>query len=202
MRKGQSGPLSGGAHYWSVIRRLASENDGLFTINKLFAETGGVRRTGPSNYVLALLADGHVEVVSVRHWGGRCEKTYRLLTTNRAVPPVLSRLHNKRDTQRLQMWRAMRALQSFTIRELSCAASTEETVVTDAVAQNYLWWLRRAGYVVLIGRIGTVGHYRLVRRMNTGPSAPVVDHRANAVLDRNTGKVVNLNGEPTKGWAA
>ena len=201
MKKGQSGPLSGGKHYWSMLRRLGAEQNGLFTINDLFGLTGGVTRPPVANYVQALLADGHVEVASVRQWGGRCEKTYRLLT-NAARPPVLSAMHNPQAIRRQQIWRAARALRSFTIRELACAASTEEAPVSDAVAQNYLWWLRRAGYDVLIGRVGTVGHYQLLRRMDTGPFAPVARHREQSVFDRNTGKVVNLNGVATKGWAA
>lgn len=200
MRKGQSGPLSGGAHYWRVIRELAAKHGGLFTINEVYALTGGVKRPAAANYVLALLAEEHVAVASVRHWGGRCEKTYRLLTDAPRAPRLA--MHNPQAIRRQQLWRAMRALKSFTIRELACAGSTEEATVTDAVAQNYLWWLRRAGYVVLIGRVGTVGHYQLLRRMDTGPHAPVVRHRSESVFDRNTEQVVNLNGVPTKGWAA
>lgn len=200
MRKGQSGPLSGGAYYWRVIRELAAQNGGLFTINQVFALCGGVRRMAPANYVLALLAEEHVAVASVRHWGGRCEKTYRLITET-PRPPRLA-MHNPQAVRRQQLWRAMRALKSFTIRELACAASIEEAPVTDAVAQNYLWWLRRAGYVVLKGRLGTVGHYQLLRRMDSGPLPPVVRHRSSSVFDQNTEEVVNLNGVPTKGWAA
>lgn len=201
MKKGQSGPLSGARSYWAAIRRVAGERGGLFTVNDVFGWTGGVTRPAVTNYVLALLADGHVEVAEVRHWGGRCEKTYRLIGKAKAAP-TLSRLHNRQAVRRQQLWRAMRALQSFTIRELACAASTEEAPVSDAVAQNYLWWLRRADYVVLIGRTGTVGHYQLLRRMNTGPYAPIARHREQVVFDRNTGRTVNLNGAQTRGWAA
>lgn len=201
MKKGQSGPLSGGKHYWMVVRQLAAQQSGLFTINDVFGLTGGVTRPPVANYVRALLADGHVEVASVRHWGGRCEKTFRLLTAT-SRPPVLSAMHNPQAIRRQQMWRAMRALQSFTIRELACAAATEEAPVSDGIAQNYVWWLRRAGYVALVGRFGTVGHYQLLRRMNTGPYAPIARHREQEVFDRNTGNTVNLKGVETKGWAA
>lgn len=201
MKQGQSSPLSGGRHYWAVIRKVAAQKDGLFTINDVFGWTGGVTRPAVTNYVLALLADGHVEVAAIRHWGGRCEKTYRLLREATAVPELTS-LHNRQAIRRQQIWRAMRALQSFTIRELACAASTEEAPVTDGVAQNYVWWLRRAGYVALVGRAGTVGHYQLLRRMNTGPYAPIARHREQSVVDRNTGETVNLNGVQTRGWAA
>ncbi len=201
MKQGQSTPLSGGKHYWNTIRKVAGERDGLFTINDVFGLTGGVTRPAVTNYVLALLADGHVEVAATRHWGGRCEKTYRLLRRE-AAEPELGRLHNRQAVRRQQLWRAMRALQSFTIRELACAASTEEAPITDGVAQNYLWWLRRAGYVALLGRKGTVGYYQLLRRKNTGPFAPIVRHREQTVVDRNNGESVNLNGLETKGWAA
>lgn len=199
MRKGQSGPLSGGEHYWRVIRDLAT-TQGRFTVNDIFARTGGVKRPAITNYVLALLAEEHIALVATRHWGGRCEKTYRLVTTS-PRPPRLA-MHNPQAIRRQQIWRAMRALKAFTIRELACAASTEEAPVSDAVAQNYLWWLRRAGYVVLNGRTGTVGHYQLLRRMDTGPHAPVVRHRSRSVFDRNTEDAINLNGVATKGWAA
>jgi hypothetical protein len=201
MKRGQSGPLSGGDHYWAQIRKIAQDRHGLFTVNDVFGWTGGVTRPAITNYVLALVADGHAEVADIRHWGGRCEKTYRLLTVTRQAP-ALSRLHNRQAIRRQQIWRAARALQSFTIRELACAASTEEAPVSDAVVQNYLWWLRRAGYVALVGRVGTVGHYQLLRRMNTGPYAPIARHREQSVFDRNTRELVNLNGVEPKGWAA
>jgi hypothetical protein len=201
MKQGQSSPLSGGKHYWATIRKVAGQRDGLFTVNDVFGLTGGVTRPAVTNYVLALLADGHVEVAATRHWGGRCEKTYRLLRKE-AAAPELGALHNRQAIRRQQLWRAMRALQSFTIRELACAASTEEAPISDAVAQNYLWWLRRAGYVALLGRKGTVGHYQLLRRKNTGPFAPIVRHREQTIVDRNNGESVNLNGIQTKGWAA
>lgn len=200
MREGQSGPLSGGRHYWAVIQRLAAEQDGRFTVNDVFGLTGGVKRPAAWNYVEALLDAGHVTVADVRHWGGRFEKTYELVTKG-GRPPQLA-FHNPQAVRRQQMWRAARALQSFTIRELACAASTDDGPISDGVAQNYLWWLRRAGYVALVGRVGTVGHYQLLRRMNTGPYAPIVRHREAAVFDRNTGQTVNLNGVETKGWAA
>jgi hypothetical protein len=199
MQQGQTGPLSGGKHYWWAVRKVAAESGGLFTVNQVYGWTGGVTRPAVTNYVLALQADGHSVLASTRHWGGRCEKTYRLLT-ERTRAPSLSMLHNPQAIRRQQMWRAMRALQSFTVRELACASSTEEAEVKDAVAQNYLWWLRRAGYVALVGRLGTVGHYQLLRRMNSGPLAPVVRHREDTVFDRNLEKVVNLNA--SKGWAA
>ncbi|CAN5127045.1 hypothetical protein BH10PSE8_BH10PSE8_00720 [soil metagenome] len=201
MKRGQSGPLSGGKHYWTQIRKITAAQGGLFTVNDVFGWTGGVTRPAITIYVRALLADGHVEVAEVRHWGGRCEKTYRLLRQATAAPQ-LTALHNQQAIRRQQIWRAMRALQSFTIRELACAASTEEAPVSDGVAQNYVWWLRRADYVALVGRAGTVGHYQLLRRMNTGPYAPIVRHREQSVVDRNNGQTVNLNGTQTKGWAA
>lgn len=198
MRQGQSGPLSGGAHYWRIIRQLAAAQDGLFTVNDVFGLTGGVTRPAINNYVVALKEAGHAAIVSTRHWGGRCEHTYRLLLDQRR-PPVLE-LHNPQAIRRQQIWTAMRALRAFTIRELACAASTEEAAVSDGVAQNYLWWLRRAGYVQLASRVGRVGHYQLLRRHDTGPFAPIVRHREDTLFDRNLGQVVNLN-QPY-GWAA
>lgn len=201
MRKGQSGPLSGGAHYWKVIRDVAARQSGRFTVNDVFALTGGVTRPAVTNYVLALQAGGHVELLSTRHWGGRCEKTYRLVS-DRRQPPVLA-MHNPRSIQRQQVWRAIRGLQTFTIRELACAASTDDIAITEGATGHYLRWLRRAGYVVLLERSGTVGHFQLVRKMNTGPDSPVpAFNGGDAVLDRNTGEVINLNGVPFKGWAA
>lgn len=201
MRKGQSGPLSGGKHYWAVIRQVAAAHGGRFTVNEVFALTGGVTRPAVTNYVLALQAEGHVALVSTRQWGGRCEKTYRL-ETDSVKPPRLA-MHNDRANRRQQLWRAMRALQSFTIRELACAASTDDVIVTENTTGHYLRWLRRAGYVVLTGREGLLGHYQLVRSRNTGPDSPIPNFQGgDSVLDRNTGEVVNLNGIPFKGWAA
>ena len=201
MRKGQSGPLSGGDHYWAVIRQVAAQSGGRFTVNTVFAMTGGVTRPAITNYVLALQAEGHIKLLSTRHWGGRCEKTYSLVTDNPKSPRLS--MHNEKANRRQHLWRAIRGLKSFTIRELACAASTDDVVVTENHTGDYLRWLRRAGYVVLTGRSGTVGHYQLVRSHDTGPASPVPNYQGGeSLLDRNTGEVINLNGVPFRGWAA
>lgn len=192
--------IRGGSYYWSVIRELSTSQT-TFTVKDVYGLTGGVGRQTVANYIAALVEDGYVSLVSVRQGPGWIEKSYRLDRDSRR-PPVLSALHNPQAIRRQQLWRAMRCLREFTVHELAVAASTEEAPVSDGVAQNYLWWLRRAGYVVLLGRTGRSGRYRLLPRQDTGPKAPIVQHREKCVLDRNNGAVVNLNGVKPLGWAA
>lgn len=83
------------------------------------------------------------------------------------------------------LWRAIRILGgTWTIRDLAFAATTDDTVVTEAEAAAYCRRLTIAGY--LQDRDGLL---RLLPGRNTGPLAPMVA-RLDTVFDPNLGSVV------------
>lgn len=89
---------------------------------------------------------------------------------------------------RTRVWRAMRQLRSFELRQLIAATETKRD--TTSV---YLRALRRAGYVVERGD-------RLVLVRDSGPHAPRIlmepyANRPVGVEDRNDGKRYGLDGQ-------
>jgi len=88
------------------------------------------------------------------------------------------------------MWQSLRVLREFNADELALAASSASHVVSTEEAVNYLYHLRKAGYVAeaVPARPGTKARYRFVRSRNTGPRAPIVG-RDKSVMDANTGEV-------------
>jgi hypothetical protein len=92
---------------------------------------------------------------------------------------------------RERMWLALRALRDFNAHELALTASTPEHPVAVGEAQDYLVFLKRAGYVVATAASGARRQacYRFMKTRNTGPRAPLVG-RDKSVMDQNTGEVV------------
>jgi hypothetical protein len=95
---------------------------------------------------------------------------------------------------REQMWRSMRILKEFDARDLAAAASTEARAISVEDARNYIYYLHRAGYLVITvdahhrGMSGFT-RYRFIQARYTGPMAPMVQ-RVKRVFDPNVGKIV------------
>ena len=94
-----------------------------------------------------------------------------------------------------RMWTAIKALREFDYLEIAQAATDESCTVRLEAAKTYLYYLERAGYVVLVSPcVRGAGHwskarYRFIRAKNTGPRAPLIT-REKEVMDANTGVVV------------
>lgn len=93
--------------------------------------------------------------------------------------------------RRDNMWRSMKMLSNFIVKELSLSASTEEVIVSIAEATKYCNSLQDAGYLLCIGSSTGVDkrRYKLLPRKNTGPHAPIVA-RVSVVFDANTKAIV------------
>jgi len=118
--------------------------------------------------------------------GGSQQKTFRMVKPMREAPRL------RRDgtvvTQGLgteYMWRSMKMLKKFTIKELQLAATTDQVQVTEQTAKDYVKHLFNAGYLKRVRR----GVYVLPKSKITGPKPPMIQ-KVKQVFDQNLGKVM------------
>jgi hypothetical protein len=186
--------LRGFDFLWQRIRE-AGRRGREFTISELDLASNDPHRRSAADYVKRLEKAGIVEATgwrettaSERNKGMSPVRTYRLLCRPTETP------HLKRDGSEAtgtgrapQMWNAIRALQTFTSKELAIAASTEERPVSVTGASAYANALVGAGYLLVIepgrGRRGPFT-FRLKPSGNTGPKAPLL-LSARVVYDQN-----------------
>jgi hypothetical protein len=113
------------------------------------------------------------------------------LNTRRNTPFFLDRKGREdRAHQAIDaLWRAIKMVKSFTLRELVHHASLPSLPITAETAKSFAAALAEAGYLVTHPASGE-DRFRLVEGMATGPLPPRVC-KAVFVYDRNRGYVVN-----------
>lgn len=181
---------------WQTIRKLRR-----FTAAQIVAEADSHPQT-TKKYITRLEKAGYIartgkaprKSSSFRGQPGRAGNVsvvYELVRDIGAEAPLLDAAGGDvlRGRARDQMWRAMKMIGDFTCSELAFSASTEHVRVTLKHAAQYVYWLRKAGYlgVGAPGASHRLAIYRLAR--NTGARAPVVERLA-TVFDPNLGQVV------------
>jgi hypothetical protein len=93
---------------------------------------------------------------------------------------------------REQLWRTIRVLGEFNYRELTAAATTEEVIIKETEAKDYIKNLKKAGYIKEIipaNKHGGLARYRLIPARYTGPKPPMIQ-RIKQIFDPNLGEVV------------
>lgn len=92
---------------------------------------------------------------------------------------------------REQLWRSIRILREFNVRELTVVATTPAAPVSEANATRYVLTLRRAGYLCCVrpSAPGRLARYRLLLTHNTGPHPPIVQTNG-CLYDPNLGRMV------------
>ena len=184
--------LRGYEVFWGIIRAQG-------TAGALITVAGVHRLTNASldsvrDYMKALERGGFLELAEEHPRGGNrpAAKCYRLLKSPKDAPRL------RRDgtpvemgAAREQMWRTIRMLGKFTLRDLVVTASTERTPIKESDAKDYLRYLRIAGYLKSQRQAlpGGPAVYQLLPGKNTGPRPPMVQ-RVRQVFDPNLGKVV------------
>lgn len=174
----QRNPLQSREAIWQAIRALKD-----FSPKEVRMETrcsaGQV-----DDYLKALLAAGLIERLEGER--GR----YLLIKDPGAVAPRLRRDGSEvtLGRGREQMWRAMRVLGNFGVRDLVVHATTEEHAVADSEAAHYCQFLAQAGYLKRQG-----SGYLFLRSRYSGPRPPMIQ-RVKQVFDPNLGKVVWSQG--------
>ena len=184
--------LRGYQAFWRIILEQGSAG-APFTVADIHGKTNAGRDC-VREYMLALERGGYLEPAGERPRMGSVApaKLYRLLKSPKDAPRL------RRDgtpvemgAAREQMWRTIRMLGKFTLRDLVVTASTERTPIKESDAKDYLRYLRAAGYLRSQRQAlpGGPALYHLLPGKNTGPRPPMVQ-RVRQVFDPNLNRVV------------
>lgn len=161
---------------WALIRSKRQ-----FTVRDLYLATT-LEASSVLDYVRGLTNAGYL-----REEIGDKARLFTLIKDVGVDAPRVSR-DGKPVTQgqgRINMWRSMYIIQSFSAKELAVNASTPDCIVKLSSAENYCGFLCRAGYL----RRDKDGRYTFLRHMFTGPKPPMVQ-RIKRVWDQNLKKVM------------
>lgn len=169
---------------WTVIRRLKT-----FTLRQLKVGTT-LNLESVREYCQGLLLAGYLEedvtnpAPLVRGLGIR-PKTYHLIKDCGVDAPRVRKDGTivTQGRNRVQMWRTMKVLGRFTVRDLVVHATTEECEIKENDASDYCKRLAQAGYLTHVRN----GGYRFLKGMNTGPKPPMIQ-RGKEVWDQNLKK--------------
>lgn len=168
---------------WAVIRELKT-----FTIRNLEDRTKIAPRTITS-YLQALEKAEIINKNVVYATGRGCLRTneYKLLKDLGVNAPVVNKSGSLiEDSHQSRIWRAVRILKNFTLRDIVATASQDDDPVTMASAEQYLNFLKKAGY---LSKKNKEKVFHLVLSMNKGIQAPQVQ-RIRQIYDPNIDKVV------------
>lgn len=177
---------------WAEIRRRRR-----FQVDDLQLPGRGMRRDSVQVYLRSLERGGYLTSEPVpedKPVGSRQPRRLYTLVRDTGVEAPRLKPDGTPVTQgrgREQLWRTMRMLRDFDFRSLAIHASTEEHVVPEVEAKDYIKSLAQAGYLkrTQSGGPGRPAQYHLRAGRDTGPRPPQVQ-RTNAVYDPNLGAVV------------
>lgn len=198
---GYPGRLVGIEHYWTVIKGFAGRGE-VFTIHEVAQQTAA-HDDSVGDYVRRLVRGGYVEPAGWRAVASTWRpmivakaRTYRALQSSGPAPSL------RRDGSpglyglgRQQMWNILRGSQAaggIDARQLALLASTSAVPVGIGTAKDFLKLLVAAGYLAVVRPAAhhRPALYRLHRRMNTGPLAPMISRAKAVVIDRNRGEAL------------
>lgn len=164
---------------WEAMRRL-----GHFTYADLYQWDSATVK----DYVRRLEAGGYLK--ADRSGGQFRRVVFELVRDVGLEAPKLQQdgSPSRMGQGREHMWRAMKMLPSFTFVDLAISASTEDVMVSELDAKDYVKHLLRAKYLVIVkpASPSSKAIYKLHR--NTGPKPPMVT-RAKIVFDPNLGRI-------------
>ncbi|MBN57828.1 hypothetical protein [Thalassolituus sp. UBA3500] len=172
---------------WAAIRKLGefTRKDVIFELSKEFGDA--VDPDTVKSYIQRLTRGGFVAPTGRRKSGGHQLYLYKLINDCGNTAPRL-----KADGSRSllgavteSLWRTMKILGGFNIRELQAAATTETVQPSYEMTREYCQQLCNAGYL----RRPKRGRYRLVPSRYTGPKPPVVT-KTEGVYDANDREIV------------
>ncbi|MBS4773402.1 MAG: hypothetical protein KHX55_03900 [Proteobacteria bacterium] len=168
---------------WKVIRELKH-----FTIRDIEDRTKIQPRTITS-YLQALERAEIIDKRAVYQPNRGCLRTneYNLLKDLGAMAPVVNKAGKLiEDTHQSRIWRAIRILKNFTLKDIVATASQDNDPVSLTAADQYLNYLKKAGYLV---KRNNEKVFHLVSSMNKGIQAPQIQ-RIKQIYDPNIDVVV------------
>lgn len=183
--------LSGVDFYWAQMRAAGAAG---FTALDIHMASNARNTGGLRSYIRELLRLGHIEIIGSRAIPRRKRAPIYAVKLRSAVAPSGRRAKSQSEYGRSQrhIWTAMRSLGNFTMAELAIAASTEECVISEQGARNYVVKLVRAGAVMCVA-VGPRKQYlyRLKPSCNTGPQPLVCRDRGRTVFDPNKNRIIS-----------
>lgn len=164
---------------WAAIRDLKT-----FTHFDLALKVRLARKSSAIvDYLKGLEKAGFVRVVSERKRG--VSNRYELANDVGVNAPRVTKAGGVLPPSgRTRMWKAMRILKTFNVRELANAASIADAQVSVAEAEYYARWLCRGGYLRAAGK-----RWTFIPAMDTGSKAPQI-LRVKKLYDPNRDAVV------------
>lgn len=165
------------------------------TMDELSAR-GPLNRRQVSNGAAGLIRRGFVERADIGCYqltrAGIEARESGVSLTSGPRAPLTGRRRTRKVTFAARLWKAMRAMRSFTVDDLvALAVRAERDPLT--MAYRYVKAMERAGYVLATPRrkpgtaLTSNGHKHYILVRDTGPEAPVLSMRHRAILDPNTG---------------
>ena len=165
---------------WNAIRTKK-----VFSLRELRNETV-MQLDSVREYVIGLEKAGYIERIPTTEQGIG-EAVYWKLVRDVGVDAPRVRKDGSPVTQgkgRENLWKAMRVLKTFTVRELTIHARTPGCEVKESTAEEYARHLCYAGYL----HRHKDGSYTMLLSAYTGPKAPMIQ-RTKVVWDPNTNQV-------------
>ncbi len=176
----------GPAHYWRIMRELTR-----FTAADVHGRSNGASRGSVIRYVRACAEAGYCERVGERSsFKARPMPVYRMVDSRRLTAPTFH-VETDRGRRQQQLWNAVRALKSFSAKELAITASTDVVPVSMQMACQYCTRLAGVGYL-WIEQERRPRRYRVNPARMTGPLAPSFRRNSGAGVDRNLRRAVNV----------
>lgn len=168
---------------WKVIRDLKH-----FTIRNIEDKTKIQPRTIAS-YLQSLeraeIIDKHP--VYQPHRGCLRTNEYNLLKDMGVMAPVINKNGGLvEDTHQARIWRTIRILKNFTLKDIVATASQDDDPVSITGADQYLNYLKKAGYLI---KKNNEKVFHLNLSMNKGVQAPQIQ-RIKQIYDPNIDAVV------------
>ena len=160
---------------WKEIRRRR-----IFTLKDIEGRSK-MKKSSIAFYLKVLIKAGYIQCDNPEAISEA--KIYRLVKDNGIQKPNVNEDGSMKEQSSSQkMWNAMKALKRFDIQEL-----TLSTGVSANVAKNYIFWMRRCGFVNSIQ--GKETRYLFLKSADTGPRAPLI-RKGGIVFDQNLCKVI------------
>lgn len=177
-----SGVLTDREKLWQAVRRLRT-----FTTPELaLAARVDRRQTVIKDYLASLVRAGILRRETQASPG--LFNRYELVLDSGVDAPRLRKDGTPLpDTGQVRMWRAMKILKIFSVRDLVVHASLPDAPIKESTAETYCRWLTQGRYLNLPPVEDGVVRYRLIR--DTGAKAPQI-LRIKQLYDPNTGEVV------------
>lgn len=196
-----AGKPSGRQAIWEALRKMDR-----FTINDLW-HTTKIPKATIQSYVQSLALGGFIGQVGMKKarsgvLAQRSSTTfdsivYRMVNDIGIEAPRLQKDGKPcvQGQRREQMWRTMKMLPDFNYRDLAVMATTEEVIVADLDARDYVKHLAKANYLALVEKAThlSLARYRLLPTRNTGPRPPMIQ-RLKTVFDVNLCKIMWQEG--------